>query len=100
MIRWRIIVNFHPGDMGNGIISLKKIVEHLQKNLNWPEVRIFRGFIGIEENHCEVEADFPSLAEFEKCWHTWGKSPESKMLAEKYHHLVQSEKIEILQIVE
>ncbi|MFZ0390919.1 MAG: hypothetical protein WAN36_10720 [Calditrichia bacterium] len=99
MIRWRIKVQFMPGSMGNGITALKKIVNHLQQNLDWPEVHIYRGFIGREENCCEVEAEFASLAAYEKAWQHWGKSPDSKQLADNYHKLVQSEKIEILQLV-
>ncbi len=100
MIRWRIVVEFQPGHMGSGLVALKKIVNHLEEKLQWPPLRIYRGFIGCQENRCEVEADFPSLSEFEQAWKRWGKSPESKMLAEKYHQLVNSERIEILQVVE
>ncbi|GAB4381364.1 MAG: hypothetical protein Kow0042_31880 [Calditrichia bacterium] len=100
MIRWRIIVEFQPGNMGDGITALKKIVNHLEQNLGWPKVKIYRGYIGREENCCEIETDFPSLSDFEAAWQKWGKSPDSKMLAEKYHRLVNSERIEILQLVE
>ncbi len=100
MIRWRIVVEFQPGNMGSGLVALKKIVKHLEEKLDWPPLRIYRGFVGTYENRCEVEADFNSLSDFEAAWSRWGKSPESKMLAEKYHQLVHSERIEILQIVE
>ncbi len=100
MIRWRIIVKFQPGNMGTGIVALKKIVNHLRQNLDWPEIRIYRGFIGVEENQCEVEANFNSVAEFEEAWQKWGKSPESKVLVERYHQVVVSEKIEITSLVE
>ncbi|MEJ2636817.1 MAG: hypothetical protein P8184_16190 [Calditrichia bacterium] len=85
--------------MGNGINALKKIIKHLEENLEWPSIKVYRGFIGVEENRCEVETNFPSLEAYEKSWQKWGSSPESKNLAEKYHQLVQTEKIEILQIV-
>lgn len=100
MIRWKIIVDFQPGNMGNGIIALKKIVTHLEENLGWPKIKIYRGFIGSKENTCEVETEFASLSDFENAWKKWHKSPDSKMLAEKYHQLVNSEKIEIFQLVE
>jgi hypothetical protein len=99
MIQWRIIVEFQPENMSKGIVALKKITSHLQKKLDWPEIQIYRGFIGVEENRCDVVAYFKSLAEFEEAWKRWGKSPESKVLAEGYHKLVESEKIEIYQRV-
>lgn len=100
MVRWRIIIKFQPGNMRKGTTALKKIVNHLQKNMGWPDIRIYRGFIGVQENRCEVECDFPSLAAFENAWQKWGKSSESKVLAENYHQLVESEKIEILQKID
>ena len=99
MIQWRIKVEFQPGNMGKGLVALKKITSHLQKKLNWPEIRIYRGFVGVKENRCDVVANFKSLADFEEAWKRWGKSPETQTLAEAYHKLVESEKIEIYQQV-
>lgn len=100
MIRWRITVNFLPGKLEEGIAAVKKIVDHLEKNLGWPEVRIYRGFIGIEENRCEVETFFASLSAFEKAWQRWGKSPQSRELTDTYHQLIDWEKIDILQSID
>lgn len=96
MVHFRINVHFKPGNMREGISALKEIVNYLEKDVKWPKVTILRGFIGVQENYCEVSANFSSLADFETAWNRWGESQKSRTLAERYHKLVESEKIEIL----